>query len=136
MWVRNLLYGKVAIRRTSELEVVRHAALVLLASMIALSACSRSANVSITGPPELAGAEIYVDGQHAGAMKLVEADPRTTAGLQTAVRGSSSTISVGTRPHELRLEKAGFKAISRHLEYRAAGEDYIAITSEELAKTP
>jgi len=136
MWVRNVLSRQAPIRRTSELEVRPYAAVGLLVAMIALSACSRSVNVSITGPSELAGADVYVDGQRVATMQPVEAGPGTTAGLETAVHGSTSTIVVGTGRHELRLEKSGLKPISRQLEYRAAGEDYIAITDEQLAKSP
>lgn len=134
--MRNVLSRQTSIRRASELEVTRIAAVGLLGIVLAVSACSRSVNVSISGPSELAGADVYVDGQHVATMEPVEAGPHTTTGLQTAVHASTSNVVVGTGRHELRLVKSGLRPITRQLDYRAAGEDYIAITNEQLVNAP
>jgi hypothetical protein len=118
--------------QTEEAPVKHFARQGVLLSIIVLAGCSRSVDVFIDGPPELAGAEVFVDGRRAAAMERIDATAQTTKGLGHDVRGSASRVVVSPGRHELRFEKPGLKPILRQVEYKTTGEDYIGIRDAEL----
>jgi predicted component of type VI protein secretion system len=104
----------------------------LTVTVLALTGCSRSVEVFMNGPVELAGAEVHVDGKRVATMERIDANAHTTKGPGQDVQGSMSRIVVSRGRHELRFEKSGIKPIIRQVEYKTTGEDYIGIQDYEL----
>lgn len=132
--LRDMLRCKGADGRAAEppMNNVGALAVLVLAALLAV-ACAQGVSVSISGPEELAGADVFVDGRVVGQLARIHADESTTAGLKEAVEGAGVTIHVSLGSHDLRIVKLGFRPIVRTLQYGERGEDYIAIEDEEVS---
>jgi PEGA domain len=100
--------------------------------------CQRGVHLSLTGPEELDGALVAVDGHTVAKFEKVASDEKINKELggQTP-RGAIAYVRVPKGAHELRVTKNGYKPIIRQINYEGnAGEDYIRLDAPEPAETP
>jgi hypothetical protein len=108
-------------------------ALAAVVLIVASAACRRGVFVSLTGPDELAGALIELDGRPVGRFERIESDPGDKKELNGRIpHGAIAYVRVPKGAHQLRITKPGYKPIVQKLHYEQnAGEDYIRVSDPE-----
>ena len=105
-----------------------------LIGLLLLAACvsKQSVDVFLTAPPELAGADLFLDTALVGQLELYRSDP--DAEEAPGLEGSQAVITVPLGAHEVLIKKDGYDPIVRKLSYSRGGEDYLAILDGEISQ--
>ncbi|HEY0142642.1 MAG TPA: hypothetical protein VGF48_17215 [Thermoanaerobaculia bacterium] len=99
-----------------------------LLTLLFFGSCAQSVSVYVSGPEQLEGAIVLVDGQPVGTMQRIQ----RTGGDGGNVSGTVAVVVVPLGKHELRLEKSGLLPIVRRRSYTSSGEDYVNIADDDL----
>ena len=99
---------------------------------VLITGCADRVSVYITGPKELQGAVVYLDGKAISKMEPVETPSETKKITNSEVTGSVAKIDVSIGRHEIKIEREGLRPIVKPLNYSRRGEDYIGVADDEI----